>query len=109
MRLTVLLLTGLSLTRAVADPKPPARAGDFGREVRPILAGKCFACHGPDDRTRKAGLRLDTFDGATRELKSGNRAVVPGKTGQSELIARVTSDSRVMPPAKAGPRLSAAE
>src|SRR5262245_57256295 len=109
MRLTVLLLTALSLSRAVADPKTPTRPVDFRREIRPILAGKCFACHGPDDRTRKAGLRLDTFDGATRELKSGNRAVVPGKPGQSELLARVASEDRVMPPAKAGPRLSAAE
>jgi len=42
-----------------------ARAGeelDFQRQVRPILAANCFACHGPDAKERKAGLRLDSAD-----------------------------------------------
>jgi hypothetical protein len=84
---------------------------DFNREIRPILAGKCFNCHGPDDKVRKAGLRLDTRDGATLELKTGHRAIVPGDVAKSELLARITSDekSSVMPPPKAGPRLNAKE
>jgi hypothetical protein len=83
---------------------------DFSREVRPILAGKCLQCHGPDDKVRKAGLRLDVRDAATRELKDGSRAIVPGKPEESELYLRITADdSSVMPPRKAGKPLTKEE
>ena len=74
---------------------------DFNREVRPILSDRCYGCHGPDaDKGRKAGLRLDEFAGATKELKSGDRAVVPGDTKKSALVQRILSDDEedVMPP-----------
>ena len=32
---------------------------DFNYHVKPILSDRCYACHGPDAKTRKAGLRLD--------------------------------------------------
>ncbi len=72
---------------------------DFTRDVRPILAAKCFACHGPDEEAREADLRLDTRAGATADL-GDYRAVVPGKPAESELIARVESDDaeEQMPP-----------
>jgi hypothetical protein len=81
---------------------------DFNRDIRPILAGKCFTCHGPDGQQRQAGLRLDLREGATAELDSGTQAVVSGRPEQSELIARVTSDDDGlrMPPAEAGKELS---
>ena len=92
-------------SRAVADA--PAEI-DYIRDVRPILAENCYACHGPDDAVRQAGLRLDQHAGATRELASGNRAVVPGDPTSSELVRRVTSqdpDLR-MPPRETNKQLT---
>lgn len=82
---------------------------DFSRDVRPILSQYCFACHGPDEGSREAGLRLDRADAAFAELESGLRAIVPGKPHDSELVARITArdaDMR-MPPTTSGHNLSA--
>lgn len=71
---------------------------DFARDIQPILANHCVLCHGPDDS--EAGLRLDIQESSTKKLKSGNKAVVPGKPEVSELINRVisTDDFIRMPP-----------
>lgn len=85
---------------------------DFNREVRPILSDRCFGCHGPDgDKGRKAGLRLDEFTGATKELKSGDRAIVPGDVTKSAMVNRIHSqdDDEIMPPPELHRPLSAAE
>src|SRR5215203_6634675 len=81
---------------------------DFNREIRPILSNKCYACHGPDDGKREAGLRLDDAKIATSKLESGNIAIVPRKPEASELIRRVTSsdEDQRMPPAKFAKPLS---
>src|SRR5262245_17319847 len=83
---------------------------DFNRDVRPILSNNCFACHGPDEKVRKADLRLDTRDGATADL-GDHAAVVPGKPDASELVQRIASDrpGKRMPPAKTGKSLSKAD
>jgi len=103
--------SGLALgLTVVIVPWAAAQSVDFNRDVRPILSGKCFQCHGPDDQVRKAGLRLDRQDAATALLKSGRRAIVPGNSSQSELIHRVTAtDDSQMPPAKVGKRLTEQE
>src|SRR5262245_24680507 len=105
------LLLALLLTLPLARADPPPKPVDFTREVRPLLVERCFQCHGPDEKTRKAGLRLDERDGATKALRSGLRAVVPGDPAKSELIARVRSKepTEVMPPAKVGKPLGPRE
>ncbi len=80
---------------------------DYNRDIRPILADACFSCHGPDENHRKARLRLDTRDGLLGPVRSGGRAVVPGRPDQSEVWARIRSDDppTIMPPAKSGKTL----
>lgn len=71
----------------------------YNRDVRPILAKNCFACHGFDEKKREADLRLDTRDGATADL-GGHQAIVPGQPELSEVWQRITSRDvdTVMPP-----------
>ena len=83
----------------------------YNRDVLPILADHCLACHGLDKAHRKAGLRLDLVAGATAQLESGVRAVVAGKPAESALIERIhTGDvDDVMPPKKTGKPLTTAQ
>ncbi len=90
---------------ALAGVGPAVRAADgpdFNRDVRPILAARCFKCHGPDDAARKAKLRLDTREGAEHVL---------GDPAKSELVRRITSadGAEVMPPPAVKNPLSAKE
>lgn len=83
---------------------------DFSRQVLPILSDNCFHCHGPDARARQAGLRLDVREGVFRKKKN-RTLVVPGKSGESELIRRVTSKEgfEMMPPPDSHRKLTAAQ
>ncbi|HJO09129.1 MAG TPA: PSD1 and planctomycete cytochrome C domain-containing protein [Verrucomicrobiota bacterium] len=90
--LVVVLTAGLAQSAAAKI--------DFNRDIRPVLSGVCFQCHGPDAAKRKAGLRLDTREGATR-LLDGRRAINPADLVGSELMARITSsdpDTQMPPP-----------
>src|SRR5262245_31532094 len=103
MRQRFLLMTMLVLAWTVGGPvilsaraAPPADKVDYNFHVRPILSDRCFFCHGPDEKVRKAGLRLDIPEGP---LKS--QVIVPGKPEESELVRRITAtDKKHMPPAR---------
>jgi len=96
----VMLACGASVLTA-------AERVDFSRDIQPLLAKRCVACHGPD--TQEAGLRLDEQAGATRALDSGARAIVPGDAPASEILARITStDPDVQMPPE-GARLTPAQ
>ena len=78
-------------------------SGLFRTVVKPAFSETCFKCHGPDDATREADLRLDTFEGATRDL-GGYVAIAPGQWSESEVWERISSEDPdlVMPPPDSG-------
>jgi len=90
------------LTSLTAHAEPV----NFSREVLPILSEHCFHCHGPDEKARKAKLRLDTEAGATAREEP---VIVRGKSSESELILRITSTDaeEMMPPPEEKSRLTA--
>jgi cytochrome c553 len=108
MRSWMLFVTALPLVWPTAAQAGPP---DFSRDVRPILAGRCFKCHGPDAAAREAGLRLDQHDAAIAALESGERAIVPGDVEHGTLLTRVTTEDadQRMPPPSEGPALSPKE
>ncbi len=89
------LLPMLMLAAAAAPGDGPV---SFGREVRPLLADRCFPCHGPDGATREADLRLDLRASAVEE-RAGSRAIDTRTPVDSELLIRVRDDLDPMPPA----------
>lgn len=108
MFLSVLLVSlSLSSTGRAADTVPPV---DFNRDVKPLLSDRCFTCHGPDEAGRKAGLRLDTPDGAFAQLDDDLWVIRPRDLERSELVYRVTTDDEddLMPPTDSHLNLSAA-
>lgn len=98
-----LTLLCLALTAQVTFGVEPAI--EFGRDIRPVLAAKCYACHGPDEDKRKADLRLDVRADAVKT------AIVPGKPEASEFWKRlVTHDPEdIMPPPSSPKQLTVAE
>ena len=86
---------------------------DFNNHIRPILSDRCFKCHGPDEKQRKANLRLDIADSAFAALKEspGSFAIVPGDPAHSQVFLRISSTdtSEQMPPPSSNVSLSAYE
>lgn len=99
----LLFLSGCS--RTVVDPAQEdalPEIVDYNFHIKPIISDRCYTCHGPDENTREADLRLDTPDGLFAALSSDERkkSIVPGKAHKSELIKRIQHDDpeEVMPP-----------
>ena len=102
-----MMLIGAMIGACNSSPTSPIsqtlpKQVDFNFHIKPILSDRCFACHGPDENTREAGLRLDTQEGAFAALgeEKDRFAIVAGKLEQSELHHRIhTSEAdEIMPP-----------
>ena len=93
----VCVIAGLA-SAAVADHQLHANDVSFSRDIQPILARRCFACHGPAEQ--EAGLGLHDRSLSTAESESGVLAIVPGRPEASALIQRVSSRDAAtrMPP-----------
>lgn len=97
--LPVLMTAVISST--VASVNAEDRELEFNRDVRPIMAAACFTCHGFDEKSRKAELRLDEPQSALKGGESGEPAVVPGDSKQSLVMKRILesdSDLKMPPP-----------
>src|SRR6266540_7066225 len=103
LRSVVFLTKGLIVSFIATNAV--AASIEFDRDIRPILSNNCYQCHGPDEKVRKAKLRLDTKEGATAAV------VIPGKPEASELVKRLTVNDpdAVMPPVKTGKKLNSRE
>ncbi|HEX3151086.1 MAG TPA: DUF1553 domain-containing protein [Gemmataceae bacterium] len=86
------LVAGLTIVATARAAEPPI---DFARDVRPILSHHCWTCHGPDEKARQAGLRLDDRDAAIKK-----KAIVPHDLKASKLASRIDDpdEDRRMPP-----------
>ena len=99
------------LTVFIAAVPPLLADVDFRRDVLPILADRCFRCHGPDDAANEGSLRLDRREFAIATRRDGARAIFPERSADSILLQRVSAadpDVR-MPPPNAGEALTVAE
>jgi hypothetical protein len=107
MRSWDLLVTGLVAGTALLAADPPVK---FNRDIRPIMSDTCFRCHGPDKRSRMAGLRLDIRQEALKPTRTGVTPIVPGDPEKSAIVQRVfATNAKIMPPAFAHKELTAAQ
>ncbi len=110
MLLRIVTLFAVLLPAAAFSEPGAVKGVDFRRDVLPVISSKCFHCHGPDEKARKAKMRLDVREDALTD-RDGVRAIVPGDPAKSEMILRIMSkdEEEVMPPPKEDKLLTAAE
>lgn len=97
------VLTALTTDDIACADEAAGSKLSYDRDIRPILAEHCFACHGFDDQAREADLRLDN-----RQAALDAAAIVPGDASKSLLYQRVTTEEhdQLMPPEHTGKKLS---
>ena len=112
IRRAVFCLAAIVLAAPVAVGADRASFQRDIQTIQTILASKCYSCHGPDAEAREAELRLDSFAGATAQLRSGGgQAIVPGESQASALWHRINAadEDERMPPVDSNRKLSADE
>src|SRR5439155_18433252 len=92
LRLTWLFFAVVVIVGCTAETSPAQEKITYNRDVRPILSNNCFLCHGRDEKNRKAKLRLDGRESATKLGKTGRAPIVPGKPDESELVRRIFAE-----------------
>lgn len=95
---TLLTFAGWLILTGNAKAQEPEQEVRFSQDIQPLLARRCFACHGPDQA--EGGLRLNSRQQAIAKLESGHTAIAPGAPDQSELLKRIrsTDEADRMPP-----------
>ena len=111
LRTRVIFLIGAAMCCGSVQPvaaEGPTVPIDYLRDIRPILSDACYACHGPDETSREADLRLDQLQAVIADTSATQAVIVAGDPQQSELVRRITSDDpdEVMPPAASGKALT---
>ncbi|MBI5770058.1 MAG: PSD1 domain-containing protein [Verrucomicrobia bacterium] len=101
----------LLLPLAVCPVGQAAPTVDYNRDIKPILSENCFSCHGPDEKARKAKLRLDVAESAYAAAGSGLTPLKPADLANSEVWQRLvsTDPEEVMPPPDSNHTLTAAQ
>lgn len=103
--LALLIIASLAIDGAYGDKV------SFNRDIRPILSDNCYACHGPDENTRKADLRLDIEANAFVPHGNYEAAIIKGEPKNSPLYQRIVTEDTddIMPPLDSHKELSAEE
>jgi Protein of unknown function (DUF1549)/Concanavalin A-like lectin/glucanases superfamily/Planctomycete cytochrome C len=111
MRYPIGIIFQLAVLVSLARAAEQAPKIEFNRDILPILSDKCFTCHGADAAAKKIPFRLDSEVAAKADLGGGKRAIREGDPQSSELVKRITADSKAlrMPPVYTGSTLSASE
>ena len=81
---TVVLNPGIGTTSLVEAAGPVAAKVDFDREIRPLFSDRCFRCHGPNEKDRKGGFRLDQEKSA---LGRPSRVSIPLSRGTRNRVS----------------------
>src|SRR5262245_9449354 len=109
MRQVLSVFAACAAAVTVASAAEPDRV-TFNRDIRPIMSDTCFRCHGPDRTARKADMRLDIREEATKATRARRIPIVPGDPDQSEVIRRIFSTgATVMPPTSTHKQLTEAQ